>query len=293
MIYAQQYEFFTSQYPNQTIQLGGGAFTFRYANHPTSDVTLILFAGGLGIGDGFYRHFLELAKHYSVITFNYSKDFRTNADLAQSFALLIQKLHLKKVYLVGQSYGGFIAQIIAKRYPQLITGMILSNTSTLTPHMDEAAKENLMPMLKKAEKYIKLDKFLPLPLLKPLLKSGVKKKCKDMPSEKTTELTFLMDLFFGHCTNAHLLLMDTLLADLKNECDLMSEDFVSYKNEVLLLLSDDDTTFVPSSKKALIEIMPSPVVNTSIKGGHLAGFVEFDNYLHAIISFINERNPRS
>ena len=293
MVNCPYYEEFITRYPNKKTQLGTGHLTFRYAKHATSDVTLILFAGGLGIGDGFYRHFLELAKYYNVITFNYPQDFRTNTDLARCFALLIRKLHLKNVYLVGQSYGGFIAQIIAQRYPKLIKGMILSNTSTLSIHMDAAAHANLDGMLNKAEKYIKLDKFLPLPLLKPLLKIGIIKKCKEMPDEKAKEMRTLLDVFFAQCTNAHLLLMDTLLADLKNHFNLTPNDFITYENECLLLLSDDDHTFVESAKKALIDLIPSPVVNTSLKGGHLAGFVDFDGYINAIITFITERNQAS
>ena len=290
MSLSKEYEDFTHKYPNKKTRLAHGYLTYRYAAHPTSSVTLILFAGGMGFGDGFYTHFLTLAKHFSVITFNYSKDFRNNQDLAQAIALLIRKLDLKNVYLIGQSYGGFISQIIAKRYPKLIKGMILSNTSTLLADMDEDTKANLMPMLHKAEKYIKLDKFLPLPLLKPILKVGINKKLKAMPEDKSAGFVVLMDLFFSQCTNTHLLLMDTLLADLKNELNLTATDFASYENEVLLLLSDDDETFVSSAKKALIDLMPSPVVNTSIKGGHLAAFISFDEYIDAIISFINERN---
>ena len=290
MMKLQAYENFISKYPKKTLRLNHGNLTFRYAKHSTSGVNLILLAGGLGIGDAFYRHFEALAQHFSVITFNYSQDFRTNASLSQAIALLIRKLNLTNVYLVGQSYGGLIAQIVAKHYPNLIKGMVLSNTGTLTSNLDFEGFENLYLMLKKAEKYIKLDQYLPLPLLKPILKAGIKQKCKDIPSELQTEVAMFTDIALKQTTNAHLLLMDTLLADLKNEWDLTKEDFTPYANEVLLLLSEDDHTFVNSVKSALIQVMPEPTVNTSIAGGHLAALFEFDAYINAIVNFINERN---
>ena len=41
------------------------------------------------------------------------------------------------MYLLGQSYGGMIAQITAKRHPDIIKGMILSGTCGLGQGMDE------------------------------------------------------------------------------------------------------------------------------------------------------------
>ncbi|MBE6024192.1 MAG: alpha/beta hydrolase [Cellulosilyticum sp.] len=285
------FEDFIYKYPEKTLKLSNGLFKFRYAQHSTSQATVILLAGGIGIGDSFYRHFEALAQHFSVVTFNYPKDFRTNQQLAQAIALLIRKLNLKNVYLIGQSYGGFISQIIAKHYPKLIKGMVLSNTGTLTSCLDFEGFENLYNMLKKSERYIRYDRYLPLPLLKPILKAGIKKKCKDVSPERQVELAHFADITFKQITNAHLLLMDTLLADLKNEWNLTKEDFASYDNEVLLLLSADDHTFAPSVTSALVQMMPNPTVNTSIPGGHLAPLFAFDTYIDTIVTFINERNP--
>ena len=64
-------------------------------------------------------------------------DFPNNASLADAIACLIKEIGAKNVYLLGQSYGEMIAQITAKRHPDIIKGMILSGTCGLGQGMDE------------------------------------------------------------------------------------------------------------------------------------------------------------
>ena len=47
---------------------------------------------------------------------------------------------------------------------------------------------------------------------------------------------------------------------------------------VLLILSEDDTTFTPACREDLIALMPSPTVVTDLTGGHLALMVRLEQY---------------
>lgn len=71
------------------------------------------------------------------LSFSYPMDFPNNASLADAIAYLIKEIGAKNVYLLGQSYGGMIAQITAKRHPDIIKGMILSGACGLGQGMDE------------------------------------------------------------------------------------------------------------------------------------------------------------
>lgn len=71
------------------------------------------------------------------LSFSYPMDFPNNASLADAIACLIKEIGAKNVYLLGQSYGEMIAQITAKRHPDIIKGMILSGTCGLGQGMDE------------------------------------------------------------------------------------------------------------------------------------------------------------
>ena len=57
---------------------------------------------------------------------------------------------------------------------------------------------------------------------------------------------------------------------------------------MLLILSEDDTTFTPACREDLIALMPSPTVVTDLTGGHLALLVRLDQYADLVTDFIHQ-----
>ena len=113
---------FRQIYPTDTLVLPGGkSFPYRYYKNPQAKATIALLTGGLGLSDLFYPHFDRLTKEFSVLTFDYPICFADNKELAHAVAELLHHLG-EKVWLVGQSLGGVVAQIIAARHPEVVAG---------------------------------------------------------------------------------------------------------------------------------------------------------------------------
>ena len=124
-------EDFRRKYPAQTMTLGNGKpFTYRYYKNPSAKATLALLTGGIGLSDLFYKHFARFAKDFSVLTFDYQIQFADNGEFSDAVAELLQRLG-EKAWLVGQSLGGVVAQVIAFRHPEVVEGLVLSNTCSL------------------------------------------------------------------------------------------------------------------------------------------------------------------
>lgn len=70
---------------------------------------------------------------------------------------------------------------------------------------------------------------------------------------------------------------------------LTREDLAPWEGRVLLVLSEDDTTFTPTCKKDLIDLMPKPTVVTNLTGEHLALMVRLDEYAELVTKFIKTR----
>ncbi len=79
----------------------------------------------------------ELKQHFQVLIFD-NRAVGQTIDKQANFSLetmaddtikLIQKLNLEKPHILGQSMGGAIAQIIAKKYPQRINKLVILNSS--------------------------------------------------------------------------------------------------------------------------------------------------------------------
>ena len=278
---------FKEKYPRRKAVINGCDFNYRYYRNENSDITVVLLVGGIGLSDLLLLHFEEFAKSYSVLSFDYEIAYATNRQLVDAIAELLKSLGVK-AFLVGQSLGGFIAQILARQHPEVVEGLALSNTGTLSVDLDESATKCLTDMVKAVDKSLFLIKAMPFWLVKKLIRRGVMTK---MGGQLFGQELEIMSEFCGEMektlTKEYEIHMTLLLKDLQNHWNMQRSDFERFEGKVLLILSDDDSTFNDSVKQALIDLMPSPRVITDIRGGHMALLLKLDKYIAAVKSFID------
>ena len=72
--------------------MNGKEFPYRYYRNPDEgkNVTLMLLAGGSGLGDGFFYLYEYLMPYFSLLSFNYPEAFRDNASLSDALSGLIR-----------------------------------------------------------------------------------------------------------------------------------------------------------------------------------------------------------
>ncbi len=293
MTLKEKFEKFNQIAPLQTNTVLGHPFSYRYYKNPDPNkkITLVMLAGGSGLADGFFYLYDYFMPEYNLLSFSYPMDFKDNAALADAISELLKQLKATNVYLLGQSYGGLIAQITAKRHPEVIKGMILSGTCGLGKGYDEDGIACINKMLdpKKIEKNIKIDKKLPVWLLVPIFKLMAGKVIKDQKMKQ--DFKDIIDICKDGMSGEYFALMDTLLGDVLQYANTETkEDFLPYKNEVLIFFSKEDTIFCDSLKQNLVDLMEEPTVVWDLKGGHLAMMQSIDEYVDTLNTFIKERN---
>lgn len=285
MNFKQEIALYRTNHPVIQMKINGGLF--KYTLTGSGDKTLVFLTGGLGISEAFFKHCLAFEKNAKVLMFDYPLEFVTNNTLADGVAALIETLGLKQVILVGQSYGGLLGQVIAKRHPSLISGMILSNTGTYTSQMDAAGKKELKEMAEGMDQTIKMVKKIPFFILRPLF---LKKIIKKVDGATLEEKQYIHDLFkevLGQLSKEKEIHMCTLMKDLIESQCFEKEDFAYLEGKVYLLLSEDDETFGESVKAGLVDVMTQPVVYKHMAGGHLALFLRIDEYVEKVVGFIS------
>lgn len=288
MTLKEKFAEYDKKVPKQRVRLKGGDFEYRYYknSHVEKEITLVLLAGGSGLGEGMFYMFDDFKEKYSIITFNYPMDFKSNAALADAIAELLKHTGAENIYLVGQSYGGLIAQITARRHPEIIKGMILSGTCSLSGDINFEGMRNMVEMIhpQKVEKNIKKDKRIPIFLLVPLFKLFAGKVVKD--KKIAQDFAGTIDICKKDLTNEYFVHMDMLLGDLATEFGShKKEDFEKFRKEVLIFFSDEDKIFCDNLKEALVKLMPDPVVR-KLEGGHLAMAVDARKYVEEIDKFL-------
>jgi pimeloyl-ACP methyl ester carboxylesterase len=98
----------------------------------------LLLIAGVGYGRWFWHKIVPgLGRHFRVITFDNRGAGETDKPagpysvpmMAEDTAALLDALGLADVYLMGHSLGGFIAQELAVRRPELVGKLILASTT--------------------------------------------------------------------------------------------------------------------------------------------------------------------
>lgn len=126
--------------PAHRIRLnGGGSAHYREVEGPPGAPAVVLLHGWLATAAlNWFQVFEPLGEHFRVVApdlrghgsgIRTSRRFRL-ADCADDVASLIDHLDLGPVIVVGYSMGGPVAQLVWRRHPHLVGGMVLCATGT-------------------------------------------------------------------------------------------------------------------------------------------------------------------
>lgn len=108
-----------------------------YETHSTGSPVVLIsgFASGAWL---WFRQIEELAKHFQVITFDPRGISRSKlnenesvsiGEIADDVVQILDKLKIEKASILGTSFGGFVAQDFALRFPERLNKLILACTS--------------------------------------------------------------------------------------------------------------------------------------------------------------------
>lgn len=289
----KEFAYYNEVAPVQSVKLSGGTFQYRYYKNPNPKVnaTLVMLAGGSGMADGFFMLAKSFMDRYSFISFNYPMDFKGNEATADAIAELITYLKAENVYFWGQSYGGLIAQIIAKRHPEVVKGLLLTSTASLSNDIGFEGMKCLVGMIneEKEQKRLKMYQRFPLGLLPAMMKLAFKKHTKNMPGAYEA-IKELLNQLKPVMTREYFCHMTSLLGDLRGHFGTHhKEDFEFLKGHVLIIEPDDDKTFTDDIKDALCNIMTEPAVVRNMEGGHLALMFNPDEFMKLINDFMEKQ----
>ena len=125
--------------PGRTVDLPGRGKTFaRIAEGPAGAPTLLLLHGWTANADlNWFRCFGPLSRRFHVVAIDHrghGRGIRTHrpfslSDCADDAAALVRELGISSVIAVGYSMGGPIAQLLWRRHPELVDGLVLCATS--------------------------------------------------------------------------------------------------------------------------------------------------------------------
>lgn len=108
-----------------------------YKTHGTGEPLILIsgFASGAWL---WFRQIEELSKHFQVITFDprgiansklNENETVSISQIADDVVKILDELKIEKASILGTSFGGFVAQDFALRYPERLNKLVLACTS--------------------------------------------------------------------------------------------------------------------------------------------------------------------
>ena len=286
----EEWAYYNKVAPFQTYLLNGNVLKYRYYKKEDAKATIVVLAGGSGLADGFFLFLRSLMDNYSLITIPYPLFCKDNNETADAIADLVRYLKAENVYYWGQSYGGLLAQIIAKRHPDVVSGLLLTSTASFSQELTFEGMKCIVNMIneekeaKRVAKYKKMPMQLVMAAFPMMFKPHLKGDKKAYQTIKE-----LIKILEPEMSKEHFIHMTHLLGDLRNHFGLYKrEDFEYLKGKVLIIEPVDDKTFTDDIKKALCNMMTDPTVIDEVDGGHLAIMFNPDGYIRLIDEFISK-----
>ena len=116
----------------------GETFARVHRHADASRPTLLLLHGWTASADlQFFTAYRDLCDHYSVVAIDHrghGRGIRTAVpfeldDVADDAAALVRALGIDQVVTVGYSMGGPISMLMARRHPELVSGLVVQATA--------------------------------------------------------------------------------------------------------------------------------------------------------------------
>ena len=284
----EEWAYYNQVAPFQVYDLNGNPFKYRYYKKDGAKATIVVLAGGSGLADGFFLFLRSLMDKYSLITIPYPLFCKDNNETADAIAALVRYLKAENVWYWGQSYGGLLAQIIAKRHPDVVGGLLLTSTASFSTDLTFEGMQCLVNMInaEKEEKRVKKYQKMPVKLAMAMFPLMFKPHLKGDKKAYQT-IKDLIKILEPEMNREHFIHMTHLLGDLRNHFGCYQKaDFEYLRGKVLIIEPVDDKTFTDDIKKALCAMMPQPKVIDEVEGGHLAIMFDPDGYIRLIDEFV-------
>lgn len=232
---------------------------------------LLLLPGAMGLADTSFEYALAFAPHMRVLTVSYPPAVPTVAGLADGLAALLVAEGVGQAHLLGGSYSGMVAQVLARRHPGLIASLLLATTGLPQP-------ARVVPLTL----ILALVALLPQERLRALLRCGLSHYLPDAGTTQDFWRGYLRAAIAG-TSKAH------LLAKLLVQIDFdarWSTAALGWHGPVLLLDAPGDALFGPADQRALRRLYPQAQTHTLAGRGHSAALDGAPETIAAIKRFL-------
>jgi len=253
--------------------------TLSWYDSNTEGKTILLLPGTTGNADVWYSYYMELSKNYRVLVPNLP-ELETLNDLCDLITEWMDYLKLDQVTMMGQSFGGVIAQVYSDKNPNRIAKLVLLTSFANTEAVKDKTRKGYQKSLNRFTDALKNLKF------ESLQKSIYKQVVKGVDVAFVDNKPF-WKAFYGN------ILLESRPEFLKaiHELQLnywtnVQSGLAKFEGAVLLVEATTDATYDREEKKALVNRYPTADVFNIEGSSNLSHIRDAERILESIKTFI-------
>jgi pimeloyl-ACP methyl ester carboxylesterase len=281
MMFSEEMELFEKDFPYQNMKVGCANFSYVLAGK-ADNPAVVLLCGGMDYSRMWHEYVRKLERSYRVLTFDYPRELATVYEARDAIAELMEKLGIEKAVFAGASFGGFMAQLIARKYPGKVSGLGLFSTGALTENTIKTGRKKyrsyklILWLLKR--KHFNYEKW------KPFFISASMKEAKQESEEDQTYLREMFEFIFKDYTKEKDIHITNMMVGLMDVEPCHREDFAYLNGKVALVFPEKDF-FSETEQQELIDTFPGARIEY-VKNGHYGTILECDKYCEVIRSLL-------
>ena len=263
---------FREQYPLKTIPVDNIDWTYHTAG--SGEKTILWLVGGLKKADAACQTIPLLVDSYHIIAPDYPA-LLTMKDLADGLAAICEAENAESVYVLAGSFGGMLAQVFLREYPDTVSKIILSTTT--------APDKN---HIERYQQLLDMAKLAPENLLKETAQSQMFGTIAPPDSEADFYRAYLKELYEQRLSKADIVSIYEAIIDYMGR-DFSADDLVNWEGKMLIINSDNDATFGPEVQDSLSGLYPRATIHTFEGAGHSPGSTRRDEFFALVRNFFD------
>jgi pimeloyl-ACP methyl ester carboxylesterase len=271
---------FRAEHPYRYLKVTGMEWEYIACGH--GDETLLILPGGLRLAESAFHHIESFEDHWRVIVPTYPA-VMTIDEMTDGLVAILNAENIPQAIVVGQSYGGWVAQVLARRYPERVKKLVLSGTGPLAVSRAERTFSRVA---------VNLAPHLPERMLMNALRHALVPLVTAQERERGFWRAFVNDIFSGYLTKADILSHFRTGADTIRKGYLFNYGDVStWPGEVLVIVGEHDPAVSESDLERFEAIYPRIRIEVIGGAGHTVGLANPARYAALVDGFIRGEQP--
>lgn len=284
---------FDTQYAQAETQLRDALKLFRetsveksntYKQHTWSyfdigadnDHVILWLVGGLRMADAAFRSIPIMQPDFRIIAPSYAP-VHSMAELADGLNAILEAEDIEKCSILAGSFGGMIAQVFVRRYPDRVSKLILSTTTA--------------PDESHAERYQQQHDMVsasPDELVMATAKTQMFGMINPPETESEFWKAYLDELYMTRLKKEDLISTYDCIIDYMTHYEFHTNDLLDWHGDILILDSDNDKVFDESARDYVNTLYPQAHSHTFENAGHSPASSQRDVYFNIVSKFLHE-----